>query len=98
LVETYSVLTRLPAPHRLAAADAQQLLDRRFGSRVLVPSAQLTRNIVVRLAEAGVTGGATYDGIVALTTAEHGAQLVTRDIRAAATYESLGVSFELVEH
>jgi hypothetical protein len=83
LVEIYSVVTRLPAPHR-------------FGTRVLVPSDLLSRAFVDRLADAEVRGGATYDGIVALTTAEHGAQLVTRDLRAAATYEALGVSFELV--
>jgi predicted nucleic acid-binding protein len=96
LVETYSVLTRLPAPHQLEVSAAQELLDRRFGGRVLVPSSRLSRAFVGRLAKAGVSGGATYDGIVALTTAEHGAQLITRDLRAAATYESLGVSFEVV--
>ena len=96
LVETYSVLTRLPAPHQLEVSTARELLSRRFDRRVLVPSSRLSRALVERLAEAGVSGGAAYDGVIALTTAEHGAQLLTRDLRAAATYEALGVSFELV--
>ncbi len=95
-VETYSVLTRLPAPHQLDIGAARQLLSRRFGDRVLVPSKALSTSFVDRLAEAGVSGGAAYDGIVALTTAEHGAQLLTRDPRAASTYDSLGVGYELV--
>ena len=39
LVETYAVLTRLPAPHRLAPADAWTLIDTNFAraSRVLSP-------------------------------------------------------------
>jgi hypothetical protein len=97
LAETYSVLTRMPAPHQLDARTVQQLLHRRFGSGVLVPSALLSRTLIDRLAEGGVAGGATYDGIVALTSAEHGARLMTRDGRAMATYESLGVSFEVVD-
>lgn len=97
LVETYSVLTRLPAPHRLTEAVAQQLIQRRFGTRVLLPSSGLARGFVERLAAAGVGGGASYDGIVALTVAEHRGALVTRDTRAATTYRTLAVDFELLD-
>lgn len=36
-------------------------------------------------------GGAVYDALVALAAAEHGADLATRDKRAKATYETVGV-------
>jgi predicted nucleic acid-binding protein len=39
----------------------------------------------------GISGGAVYDALVALAAAEHGAELATRDARARATYETVGV-------
>ncbi len=38
-----------------------------------------------------------YDGYVGLTAAAHGELLLSRDRRAARTYELLSVPFELVE-
>jgi len=46
--------------------------------------------------EAGLSGGSIYDALIALGAAEHGLRLTTRDARAARTYRSLGVAFELV--
>ncbi len=98
LVESFSVLTRLPAPHRLTGDVARRLLAGRFGSReVLTESAALQRSIVERLARIGVEGGAVYDALVGLTAAQHGEMLLTRDRRAARTYELVGVTFQLVE-
>ena len=97
LLESYSVLTRLPAPHRLASAVASTLLAGWFEPQaVLVPTPATTSAVVSRLAAAGVAGGAAYDGLVALTAAEHGAELVTRDRRAAVTYDSLSVPYRLL--
>lgn len=96
-VEAYAVLTRLPSPHRLDAAVAAELLDRRFSrAHVLLPSASLHRSFVGRLAAAGIVGGAAYDALVALTAAEHDAELLTRDARARRTYERLGVAHRFV--
>jgi predicted nucleic acid-binding protein len=67
LVESYAVLTRLPAPHRLAPADAWALLDANFISSadVLALSASeytaLLRDVVSR----GIRGGGTYDAVIA---------------------------------
>jgi predicted nucleic acid-binding protein len=98
LIESYSVLTRLPAPHRLDALVARDLLDAWFGGpQVLVPSKRVAARLVRQLADAGVSGGAAYDGVVALTAADHGATLLTRDTRAVITYEALDVPFELLE-
>jgi toxin FitB len=95
LVETYAVLTRLPGDARVAAADATTLIDENFAPPLLL-SAHTARIAHRQLAKRGVTGGATYDGLVALAAREHGVALVTRDARARSTYEALGVTVELL--
>ena len=90
LAETYSVLTRLPGDLRLAPADASRLLSERLAEPLLIGSEVATRLPDV-LAELGIAGGAVYDGLVALAALEHDADLATRDLRAKATYEAVGV-------
>lgn len=98
LAEAYAVLTRLPSPHRLDAGIAADVLSAWFPERsVLAAPARLQRHLVGRLAPAQLSGGATYDALVALTAAEHDQLLLTRDRRAIRTYEALGVDFELLE-
>jgi toxin FitB len=94
LAETYSVLTRLPGDARLAAADAVRLMAQLASPLVL--GAERAGQVPATLAEAGISGGAVYDGLVALAAAEHGVCLVTRDSRARATYEALGVEAVVV--
>ena len=68
LVESYAVLTRLPAPHALSAAVAGTLLGAWFpAEKILVPSRKLAASIVPRLVDAGIDGGRTYDALIALT-------------------------------
>ena len=90
LAETYSVLTRLPGDLRLAPLDAARLLNERFAQPLLLSDETAARlpHVLSRL---GIAGGAVYDALVALAAAEHGAQLATRDARAKATYETVGV-------
>lgn len=95
LVESYSVLTRLPASSRVTPADAAQLLQVRFGG-VLHLSREGAERLPVRLAALSVAGGATYDALVALTALEHGIVLGTRDQRARGTYAAVGASVEVV--
>jgi hypothetical protein len=91
------VLTRLPAPHRLAPGVVAGLLDRWFPARrTLVPSPRLSLEVVRRCSELRVGGGAVYDALVGLTAAEAAVMLVTRDSRAARSYRELGIGFELV--
>jgi predicted nucleic acid-binding protein len=93
-IETYSVLTRLPPPLRLRGAEAAMLIGRRLPStRIALDE---TAEVAARLAAAGLAGGATYDGLIAITAADHDAELLTLDKRASRTYERLGVPFELV--
>ena len=89
VAETYSVLTRLPGDVRVSPVDAARLLDEWFGAPLL-----LGPDTAVRLPEVlsglGIAGGAVYDAIVALAAVEHDAELATRDVRAKATYETVG--------
>lgn len=98
LIETYSVLTRLPAPHRFSTAVAGSLLQGWFPPRrVLVPPDDLSRSIIERSVAAGIGGGASYDALIGLTAMSHGLELVTRDARAARSYDALGVAHQLLE-
>jgi predicted nucleic acid-binding protein len=91
--ETYSVLTRLPPPHRADATTAAKALHERLSSTYVALDADGHADAPKRLADAGVSGGATYDGLIALTALEHDLELVTRDRRAQRTYRALGVRF-----
>jgi len=95
LAETYSVLTRLPGDARVRPEDAVALIDDNFPIRLPL-SLQLAQDSHRELALLGVSGGATYDGLVALAARDHGAVLATRDARARSTYEAIGVQVELL--
>jgi hypothetical protein len=95
-VETYSVLTRLPPPHRVAPVAVRAYLTEITSSDYLTLDASSHRGLIDHLAEHGVTGGATYDALVGLTAKAAGATLLTRDLRAVTTYERLRVEVELV--
>jgi predicted nucleic acid-binding protein len=90
VAETYSVLTRLPGDVRVAPADAVRLLRARFGP-ALHPKPETLARLPEILGERSVAGGAVYDALVALAALEHDADLATRDARARATYEAIGV-------
>ena len=95
LAETYSVLTRLPGDLRLTPADAARLMSVRFEPPLALP-AQRSKTLVKRLAERGIAGGAVYDALVGMAALEHDTELGTRDARARATYETLGVRVVIV--
>jgi predicted nucleic acid-binding protein len=95
LHETYSVLTRLPGDARVAPADAVRLLGERFETAAVL-DARSVRSAPAVLAAAGVAGGATYDGLIALAARSAGLPLATRDRRASSTYRLLDVSVELL--
>jgi predicted nucleic acid-binding protein len=94
--ETYSSLTRIPPPERAEAGQVRAFLEDWFGDRWLGFSAGALRLALARLEELGVSGGATYDGLIAMTAAAEGATLVTLDLRALRTYSLVGVDVELV--
>ncbi len=95
LIEAFSVLTRLPAPHRVAPADAAAVLQALPLKLVTLPAAKYAA-LIPHFGDQGIRGGAVYDAVVAATARHHGATLVTRDRRARATYDLVGVTYGLV--
>lgn len=96
VLETYSVLTRLPEPHRVEAAAVAAYLERQFATPPLALDGRRQRALVGRLSSAGIVGGAVYDALIAVTAQAHDAMLVSLDARAATTYARCGVRFELL--
>jgi predicted nucleic acid-binding protein len=94
LVETYSVLTRLPGSARVDAHDAARLIDDNF-ERLVISEAQAAE-AHHDFARLGIAGGAVYDALVALAALRGRAVLATRDARARDTYEAVGVRVLLV--
>lgn len=90
LPETYSVLTRLPGDLRVVPADIARVLSQHFEKPLLV-GPEIAGQLPEVFSRLGIAGGAVYDGLVALAAKEHGADLATRDARARATYEAVGV-------
>jgi predicted nucleic acid-binding protein len=90
--ETYSVLTRLPPPHRAPADVAVEYLQRNFGDPVLALPASKYGELLSECVAAGVLGGTVYDAFIAATARHAGATLVTLDRRAIPTYESIGAN------
>jgi predicted nucleic acid-binding protein len=95
LLETYSVLTRLPGGMRFSAAEARRLIDEHF-ARIVTTPAQVAATAHAILAESGISGGAVYDAIVALAARHAGLALLTRDARAIPTYVALGARVEML--
>jgi len=96
LIESYSVLTRLPAPHRLAASLVGELLTHAFVEAPLTLEPAEYRLFLADSAAAGLSGGSIYDALIARTAARHGARLVTADERAAKTYAAMGAIVESI--
>jgi predicted nucleic acid-binding protein len=68
LVESYAVLTRLPAPHRMSPADGLALLGANFlveGVEIVALDADAYRRLLRGAPGGGVAGGRTYDAVVA---------------------------------
>lgn len=66
LVETYSVLTRLPLPHRLTSPVAFQLIEQNWGEHetVALTADQYWKTLRSAQAE-GIGGGLVYDALIA---------------------------------
>lgn len=95
LVESYSVLTRLPAPHRAPAAVVEAFLLERFTGAPLTLPGDAYGPLLSIVTVSGLPGGAVYDALIAATARHADALLITRDRRAATTYEKIGARFEI---
>ncbi len=68
LVETYAVLTRLPSPHRLSSHDARNLIEANFLNEYtcIALNEKDYRRLVLEAPGQDVSGGRTYDWVIAL--------------------------------
>ncbi len=95
-LEVYAVLTRLPPPHRAESAIVRDFLDRTFpGAQLMLPADQ-SRRLVGALVEMGISGGASYDAVIAMIAVHHERELVTLDRRARPTYDRVGAAVRLI--
>jgi hypothetical protein len=93
--ETFSVLTRLPPPHRISPSVAIDLIDRRFGLPWW-PSEADQHELWDQLGVGAIRGGGVYDALVAGAARAAGLELLTADRRAAITYEAVGADVRFV--
>lgn len=93
--ESYSVLTRLPAPARRRPDVVERLLRSSFPATRFL-GARDTESLFRRLAALGISGGTVFDALVGAVAVAHGARLVTRDTRALDVYRALDVDLELI--
>lgn len=95
-LEAYSVLTRLPEPFRTDPHLVAAFLRQTFTSSRLALGVDEHAELPQQLASLGISGGAVYDALIALTAAAAGAELVTLDRRALATYQRCQVAASLL--
>ena len=95
-LETYSVLTRLPPPHRTSGEVVREFLRARFLQPFLRLNGAAYKDFILGLPDQGVTGGAAYEALVAATAAGCDAELITCDRRALPVYERYGVRIQLL--
>jgi predicted nucleic acid-binding protein len=93
-IESYSVLTRLPPPHRAQPSIVHTFITERFTEPFLTLSETGHQELLATLAAGRILGGPAYDALIALTAAEHQAALLSLDQRAAATYQAVGATVE----
>jgi predicted nucleic acid-binding protein len=93
-IESYSVLTRLPPPHRAHPSIVHAFIVGRFAGPFLTLSEAGYRELVAMVTARQILGGPVYDALIASTAAEHEATLVSLDQRAAMTYEAVGARVE----
>lgn len=96
IAETFAVLSAPAGPYPAVAGDVLAYLEPFLDEAPIGIDPGAYPEAVSELTAAGVLGGAVYDGLIGLAARQHGAELVSLDIRAARTYGRLGVRFRLV--
>lgn len=97
LVESYAILTRLPAQHRLTHADAFHLLRSSFSAaRVTGPRTRDTWSAIRRWSVVPIGGNETYDAMIIDAAREAGAKMLLT-FRRADLERIAGTGIEIVE-
>jgi predicted nucleic acid-binding protein len=93
-IESYSVLTRLPPPHRAHPSIVHAFIAERFTEPFLTLSETGYPELLGTIAAGHILGGPAYDALIALIAVEHQATLLSLDQRATPTYEAVGAAIE----
>ncbi len=92
VAESYAVLTRLPAPHRLSPADALTLIESNFIDGAFALDASGYRTLLRRAGAEGIAGGRTYDALIAQCALQaKAAAVLTFNARHFSNLEAAGV-------
>lgn len=97
LVEAYSVMTRLPSPHRLSPKAALTILERSLRQRTIVVEldGEEAWGLIEGLSQRQIAGATSYDGLIAACAHKGGAQRILTFNRAH--FERLpGAGLEIV--
>jgi predicted nucleic acid-binding protein len=95
LAEAYSVMTRLPPPHRLGPRDALQVLERSLKPRSTIVGLDGEEgwHCLGDLVRSSIVGGTTYDGFILASARKGGAaRILTLN---PAHFERLGGEIEI---
>ncbi len=78
LVEAYSVMTRLPPPHRLSAKDAFEILDHSLRRRCTLIGLEGDEawELIQDLSRRPISGGASYDALILASARKGGARRI----------------------
>lgn len=95
-LESFAVLTRLPPPHRADASIVRDFLAEAFPRAWLTLPDDAWAGLMDDLVKLGVSGGASYDAVIAMTVRHHGRELLTLDQRARGTYDLVGAKVHYI--
>lgn len=95
-VESFSVLTRLPAPRRAPPRLVQEFLDHHWPGPWLSLDATAYRQLITVAAGGHAIGGGVYDALIAVTARANGQTIVSLDERAIRTYQAVAAPYELL--
>jgi predicted nucleic acid-binding protein len=93
-IESYSVLTRLPPPHRAHPSIVHAFISERFTEPFLALSETGYLQLLATIAAGQILGGPAYDALIAFTAVEYQVTLLSLDQRATPTYEAVGATVE----
>jgi predicted nucleic acid-binding protein len=93
-IESYSVLTRLPPPHRARPSIVHAFISERFTEPFLALSETGYLQLLATVAAGQILGGPAYDALIAFTAVEHQVTVLSLDQRATPTYEAVGATVE----
>jgi predicted nucleic acid-binding protein len=95
--ESYHVLSRVRPNRSLPPSAVITALRSTFPGTMVVLTAKDYWDVLSQAPQLGIVGGAVFDALIAAAARRADLKLVSRDLRAAATYAALQTDFELMQ-